>query len=417
MHKRALVGLVFLGALVGAAVIHLGATGMDPVLRTVAVGRNPQAVAVDAHNHHVFVATSGSMSVLDAYSGALLSRTALATGPVGGSVTLIVDARTRRVFVVGDSGIVTLVDADTGRVLRTVHVAAPALPRRAMGLDEQAGRLVIVGRSGTASVLDARTGKVMRTVAVTTPAQGLALAVDTRTGFAFVGSDVGTVSMLDTGTGKIVHTSRIPMRFSAISRVAIAQRAKRVFVVNDGDFSVSMLDARTGTLLRTVLVGPFPVDLAVDEHTGHLFVLSQGNGGHGTVSMLDARSGAVLATTYVGGAPIALAVDERSGHAFVTGTGDGADGKTGVQPLDGIYAWLSRRLRLASIQKSRSAASLPRSPGDRSMRCVTTSRCPGSWLRCAAAEAHLAQGRNIVLASAVAPMAAMSRAGETLGLE
>jgi len=342
IHRRALVGLVLLVALVGAVVIRLGTAGADPGLRTVAVGTNPQAVAVDAHSHHVFVATyNGSVSVLDAYSGAILRRIALATSTIGGSLTLVVDARTRRVFVVGDNGVVTMVDVDTGGVLRAVHVAAPTLPRRAVGLDEQAGRLVIVGRRGTVSVLDARTGKIVRAVAVTTPAQGLALALDTRTGYAFVGGDAGVMSILDTGTGKIVHTSRILTPFSSFIRVAVAQTSRRVFLANEADFSVSMFDARTGLLLRTVPVAAFPVDLAVDEHTGHVFVLSQGNGGHGTVSMLNARSGAVLATTYVGGAPIALAVDERSGRAFVTGAGDGADRKAGVQPVDGMYAWLA----------------------------------------------------------------------------
>jgi DNA-binding beta-propeller fold protein YncE len=39
---------------------------------------------------------------------------------------------------------------------------------------------------------------------------------------------------------------------------------------------VAVLDERTGTLLRSIVVGPAPVSVAVDDATGHIVVLTVG---------------------------------------------------------------------------------------------------------------------------------------------
>lgn len=85
------------------------------VVRTVAVGRDPVAVAVDIHRRRIFVTSlnssmplmpeynllgNGSVSVLDARSGAIMH-----TIPVGvNPTTLQVDERTARAFVVNSGG-------------------------------------------------------------------------------------------------------------------------------------------------------------------------------------------------------------------------------------------------------------------------------------------------------------------------
>ena len=90
----AVVGLVVLASLV--ALRHVEAR---PVLRTVAVGAWPVALAVDAQAGHIFVVnhstrtTPGSVSMLDAGTGAILR-----TAPLAGD-SVAVDGRAGRVFV------------------------------------------------------------------------------------------------------------------------------------------------------------------------------------------------------------------------------------------------------------------------------------------------------------------------------
>src|SRR5438045_6310946 len=81
-----------------------------------------------------------------------------------------------------------------------------------------------------------------------------------------------------------------------------------------------MLDAGSGRLMRTIALGVFLTAVAVDTQRGHVFATGySGTSGVGTVSMLDATSGAVLRTVTLDQSPSPgpVAVDERSGHAFV----------------------------------------------------------------------------------------------------
>jgi YVTN family beta-propeller protein len=76
--------------------------------------------------------------------------------------------------------------------------------------------------------------------------------------------------------------------------------------------------------VRSVAVGLLPPAVAVDARSGRVFVANKGpvDGnlvplGNGAVTVLDAHSGAVLRTVGVGTYPTAIAVDERAGRAFV----------------------------------------------------------------------------------------------------
>jgi YVTN family beta-propeller protein len=99
-------------------------------------------------------------------------------------------------------------------------------------------------------------------------------------------------------------------------------------VTNAGDGSVSVLDARSGQVLRTTSVGQSPVAVAVAASLKHVFVANGGlwhNGLQvtpGSTSVLDERSGAVVHTVPVGGSPGPLAVDERTGYVFVANQDD-----------------------------------------------------------------------------------------------
>jgi YVTN family beta-propeller protein len=121
--------------------------------------------------------------------------------------------------------------------------------------------------------------------------------------------------------------------------LAVAAHEGRIFIVNGAGNTVSVLDAHTGTLLRTVSVGKAgwdrpqsfggenPVDVVVDQRRGRVYVIDgtpvagKGTDVRGSVSMLDARSGQVLRTITVGRAPVGLAMDESTAELFVVNGG------------------------------------------------------------------------------------------------
>jgi len=215
-------------------------------------------------------------------------------------------------------------------------------------VDDQSGRVFVSSPyADSVSMLDATSGRLLRTVGGTHPGP---MAVDARAGRVFVlnggggGTPNGMVSILDSVTGRVVGNTPVG-RMSAGTPVTpvVDTRTGRVFVANDGGGtgSVSVLDARSGALLRTVTVGPHPFVMAVDGRSGRVFVTSLGAmdaagllTGPGSVSVLDAQSGMLLRTVPVGVEPAVVAVDERAGRAFVVNVaGDSHDALAAARSL------------------------------------------------------------------------------------
>lgn len=171
------------------------------------------------------------------------------------------DERTAHVFVTNEgSHSVSILNARTGAVLQTVGVGFP----RDVAVDERAGRVVVAnGAPGTVSLLDATSGAVLHTLDVGGDPD--AVAVDARTSRAFV-----------TGTGT---NDGLYRQLRSIGPIRAA--------LPDDYGYVTILDTRSGRVLRTVHVGPSGTKgAAVDGHAGHAFVTNlAGN----SVSMLDAR--------------------------------------------------------------------------------------------------------------------------------
>lgn len=122
----------------------------------------------------------------------------------------------------------------------------------------------------------------------------------------------------------IVRTVPVGINGSPSGMTVIDRQAGRVFVVSDAEGTMYMLDARNGMVL-THIAGLSVVGLAVDEATGEILAAIGGNSaGVGSVSFLDARRGTLLRTVAVGHQTTALAVDGVDRHVFVTNEDDGS---------------------------------------------------------------------------------------------
>jgi len=235
---------------------------------------------------------------------------------------LAVDERTGEAYVANyNAGTVSTIDGATGVVTSTAagpHPDALALIRG------QRGRSVVIVTSydGQVRMLDPSRGRILHTVV--SGLAPLAVAVTAGIGGAPQRAYVvncggrGSLSILDGRTGALMHT--VPTRANPAGwpwpeayRVAVDERTGHVFVLNNFGQSVSMLDAATGALLRTV---PSTFDaMALDRRTSHLFVSDPNTN---SVEMLDTLHGRVVRSILVGRTPWAIAVDERNGLALVT---------------------------------------------------------------------------------------------------
>ncbi len=103
--------------------------------------------------------------------------------------------------------------------------------------------------------------------------------------------------------------------------VAVSPDGNRVYVVNSGDDSVSVIDAESGTAAITVAVGraPYGIALAPDGRKAYV-----ANAGANSVSIIDTEAHAVTATVPVGANPYGVAVSSDGERVYVTNQADGS---------------------------------------------------------------------------------------------
>jgi len=198
----------------------------------------------------------------------------------------------------------------------------------ALTVDVPANRIFISDtRPDSVHILNASTGGVLRTVTVGAKLQGLAVDPGTRHVFAATRADrpdtQGSVTMLDEVSGKVLRTVTVGVDPRA---VAVDVTTGRVFVTNQ--HSVSVVDAPTGTLLRTIPTsadGLSVAPVAIDKQTGQVFAASSATNASGQavpganiISVLDAATGALRRRIPVTNGPIAVSVDERTRRAFTS---------------------------------------------------------------------------------------------------
>jgi len=326
------------GVLAGAGLWLLRGTP-DPILARISLQAPPHTghVVVDERAGRAIVAGAGrgSVSVIATDTGRLVHTTVLSGGSLG-----LAAVAAGHVFVpgaasgaTGPSDALYMLDTRRGTLLHTTTIPFDPL---AIGDDGQGKRIFVVSAGGMkgdgvtflgagfVSMIDARSGMMRWHAGV--GVHPAAVAVDATTRRVFVvnagqmgrtGLSPGSVSVLAAATGRVVAT--IPVGRGAVA-VAVDDRTGRVFVANEESRSISMLDARSGVVPRTVPVG-FATALAVDEVVGRVIVA---NGGSGTVSVLDAATGAIVRTVLVGGGPEAVSIDARNHRAFITSTGGGS---------------------------------------------------------------------------------------------
>ncbi len=305
-----------------------------------------QACAGSGSNSQSCTVAHGGVAILDAATGRL--RRILHAPNRAWSVG--VDASANRVLVATSTGfntaaiVVAFFDAATGRLTHRTVLNAPTLFPTRIAVDEATGRAFVLAstefatpfsapRRGYVFVLDTRSGALIRTIAL--GAAPSDVAIDTTTGRVFV-ADMG------------------PERFY---QKTVAGNGIGVFLPI-GAGSLHTLDAHTGAPLHTAPLGIAPGSIAVDERRGRVYVThAGGHGGYGTtnnipivinapvagpggISVVDATTGRVLRTVALGVAPQSLALDNRTQQLFI---GDGGD-PAPPQPPD-PWAWLPAQVR------------------------------------------------------------------------
>ncbi len=339
--------------LVGGGAAYRMATTGTPA-RMIGGGTTPWALAVDPHSGHAFVMDRGTdgngtptgaghVRMLDLRDGTVLRTISVGADPRA----IAVDPTAGRVLVANDDARVSILDARTGAPVRTIRVG---MEPRAIAVDTRTGRAFVVDvGDGTIVMLDVRRGTSLHTTHLPIDAFRASATVDERAGRVVVvrtgASGGGEVSFLDARSGRLVRTTPLG---GYVGRVAVDGDGHAYVTGSDG---VRVLDTRNGRVLRTLALGDGALAVAVDPRRGRLFIArrcpvasgSQGVGwsvatGPGSVSVLDTRDWQVVRTVVVGVMPVSLSIDEGTGRVAIVDAG-------GCVAVPDPWGWLPPDLR------------------------------------------------------------------------
>ncbi|QQG48484.1 MAG: YncE family protein [archaeon] len=157
--------------------------------------------------------------------------------------------------------------------------------------------------------------------------RAMSVAVDSRAGLVFATSAPNSIGPgnsstkpllveVNASTGEVLRTLTVG---NGSGPLAVDPLAGRVYEVNRGQGSVSVIDESTWTVVSTISVGNDPDGIAVNPDLGMVYV---SNGGTNTLSVINATKGRETAQVVVGNNPSGIAVDQVSGTVYVAGSPD-----------------------------------------------------------------------------------------------
>jgi YVTN family beta-propeller protein len=344
-------------------------SGCGQILPTVTVGYQPVSVAVDQVNDTVYVADPGIASnsnLVSVIDGATCNATTTSgCNQVPASITVgtapfavLLDTNTQTAYTANNVGAsVSVIDIATcnatttsGCGQKTTTIPVGSNPW-ALTLDQAHHTLFVANnQDDTLSAIDTSTCNATEnsSCAQTPPTSQVgdgtqALATDPSTGTVYAANfSAGTISVVSSGSCNATVTRDCRTEAptapvgSAPSGVAVDTATHTVYVANQGDNTVSVLDASrcsasvaTGCAspLATVHVGDGPTGVAVDQATDSVYVA---NNSGDTVSVINGATCSATdqtscagtpATLTVGNGPFAIGIDSTTDSVYVTDAG------------------------------------------------------------------------------------------------
>lgn len=282
----------------GSVTVIEAATG---AMRTVAVGSEPIAIAVNRSTNRIYVANAGSASVavIDGKNDTVVATVPIARLPY----TLAVDETSDKVYVTHTyTGSVTVIDAtnDTATSLKIGDADGIAI-------DPREGKVFLsTYEDPDLRILDEATGTVVK-VAVGPHTWGMVFDESSSTLYlAHTATNEVVALNEDSHAIKTIPVGKIPCA------LAIDPEKRRLYAVNYGDDTLSIVDLRSNRAIATLPVGREPEAAALDSQANRLYVANLRSD---SVTVIDGTKNAIVGTRSAGRHPYAVAIDSGALYA------------------------------------------------------------------------------------------------------
>ena len=277
-------------------------------IRKVTVGEKPIAIAINPKTNRIYVANtgSGSISVIDGSRDAVIATVKGEAQPY----VLAVNDVTNRVYVTNTySDMVTVINGATN----TAH-ALKAGSADGIAIDPRNNMIFLMTyEDPNVRVVDG-VNETIRKVTVGTHLWGILFDPSTTTLYLGHTGTADLVAMNE--KTHAVHT--IPVGAIPCA-VAVDSVTHRIYVVNYGDHTVSVIDGAKGKVIATLPVGEHPQAVAVDSVHHRIYVA---NVHSDNVTVIDGAKETVMGRLHAGRNPYALAVDPTASHIYAANYGE-----------------------------------------------------------------------------------------------
>lgn len=270
---------------------------VDPpgIAATLPIGANPRRLLSNSATSRVYVVndtTPGQLTVFDGKTFNIVARIAVGSRPRA----LAADFLVGEIYVSNSSSnSISVIDVRTNTVVATVPVGAgPGGP----DVNHRLGKIYVAsGADNTVSVIDQKT-RAVKTIPV---GKGPSFArVAERVGLVFVNNVADkTVSVIDSATDAVIKTLPVGAGTTA-NFVNVSGVFRRAYLPNALDNTLTIIDTDAIAVVKTVPVGATPVQAFADGDGGDLYVVNQGNN---TVTVLNGQTETVTGSFAVGGSP------------------------------------------------------------------------------------------------------------------
>ena len=308
------------------------------VSTTIPLGTSDFGLAFDPATNRLYVtnAPADAVSVVDAGSRTVIGNWLPGPGPFEAGV----DTGLQQLYVTntGDNTL-SILSTATGQLKGKVSLGRSTTNASRIAVNLRTHRVYATGgdASNTVTVLDGSTNQIVATIPVGSRPQGIAL--DDTAGKVYVPNlGDGTISVIDSAANQVMATFQSPL--PKLIDVAVDPGLRRLYVVIHpsfiGDFSgLEVLDADTGRFISQLALGSSADSIVVNPSTHQIFVSDDVDG---TVTIVDGNSAGVVATVAAGSGAVRLALDAGSGVVYVANPYDGTVACVGPLQLPGINA-------------------------------------------------------------------------------
>lgn len=274
---------------------------LDRVVSVIEVGRGPRGIVVSPDNTKAYVVNAGShtLSVLDVQTNRLLHTTSLEVGASSSDIVITPDGHTLYVTNTALNS-VSVINTSSFQIAQSIRVGLRPVT---MVLAPSRARLFVVNTGvNTISVIDTARNAVVGTIAVEARPSNLALDA---TGAQLYVTHLGAPRLSIVSVSALGVVKNVDVGFASAVLPDTDPSGGRVFLARPRLNRLTLVDVTLNAEIAFVGVDADPIQLVLDTDRDKVYVVNRGSD---SVTVVDKVSRGIYATLHVGKRPYGIAI-------------------------------------------------------------------------------------------------------------